>query len=45
MSRGDAYRWLQQQMKLGPDLCHIGMFTIEQCEQVIVACRDMRGAV
>lgn len=35
MSRGEAYRWLQDSMKLSPDDCHIGRFTIDQCKKVV----------
>jgi hypothetical protein len=35
MSRKEAYRWLQKTMNLPPGECHIGMFTLDQCRQVI----------
>ncbi len=35
-----AYYWLASQMKIEVDFCHIGMFSIEQCKQVIKICAD-----
>lgn len=35
MSRGAAYKWLAKQMGITQQDCHIGMFTVEQCEQVV----------
>ncbi|MHB9105791.1 MAG: zinc-finger-containing protein [Armatimonadota bacterium] len=35
MSRSEAYRWLQEQTGLGPEVCHIKLFTIPQCQRVI----------
>lgn len=34
MSRRQAYAWLQKALSLSEDECHIGMFSIEQCERV-----------
>jgi zinc-finger-containing domain len=31
MTRSHAYKWLGWKMKLPPELCHIGMFTVQQC--------------
>lgn len=45
IARHDAYRWLAEQLNVHHDQCHIGMFTVEQCEQVITAVRKMRDAV
>jgi len=34
--RGDAYRWLAEQMGLPEEKTHIGMFDVSQCQQVII---------
>ena len=34
-SRTEAYAWLGQHMQIHPAHCHIGMFTMEQCNMVI----------
>lgn len=36
MKRGEAYHWLSKVMKLHKNVTHIGMFTENQCEQVIL---------
>jgi len=36
--RTQAYRWLAREMELDRDFCHIGMFDIDQCKQVIYIC-------
>ncbi|MGI0119653.1 zinc-finger-containing protein [Zooshikella sp. RANM57] len=33
--RSDAYQWLARRMGLGFDECHIGMFDVAQCQQVV----------
>ena len=38
MKRGKAYEWLAGQMNLTKDECHIGMFDVAQCQQVISIC-------
>lgn len=35
MSRAEAYRKLAEAMKITPDICHIGMFDVEQCQDVV----------
>lgn len=35
MSRGNAYKWLSEQMNIPVKECHIGMFNEEQCLQVV----------
>lgn len=35
MSRTDAYQWLAEQLNLDKDECHIGLFDIDKCNQVI----------
>ena len=37
MRRGQAYKWLQDELGLRPSQCHIGMFDTEQCCAVIDA--------
>jgi hypothetical protein len=38
-ARGAAYKWLAKQMNLDIELCHVGMFDIEQCKKVIELCK------
>lgn len=38
MKRTVAYRWLSQQLGIPEKCCHIGMFDVDQCKQVIVIC-------
>lgn len=40
MSRGKAYQWLQRQLKLPAQDCHIGMFDIETCKKVVQVSKD-----
>ena len=35
MSRGEAYAWLASQLGLRQDECHIGLFDIDQCKEVV----------
>lgn len=35
MSRVRAYEWMQKAMALDKEKAHIGLFSIEQCEQLI----------
>lgn len=37
-TRAGAYFWLSRVMDIDADNCHIGMFTIEQCQAVQLAC-------
>jgi len=37
--RNQAYSWLSKKMGLPAEHTHIGMFTIERCEQVIELCK------
>ena len=43
--RNQAYRWLAREMKIDRDLCHIGLFNIEECKKVIEIClkNELRG--
>lgn len=38
-ARGKAYKWLRGEMGLTSELCHIGMFDVEQCKQVVEICK------
>ena len=40
-NRKKAYIWLSIQMELEEDLCHIGMFNIEQCKKVVEICKKV----
>lgn len=37
-ARGKGYRWLAEQMGIPGSEMHIGMLSIEQCEQVVTIC-------
>lgn len=39
-SRKDAYTWLAHKLGIPRQECHIGMFDLEQCKQVVVACNE-----
>lgn len=39
-TRGDAYRWLMGVMGLHRRKCHIAMFDVAQCKQVVEACKS-----
>ena len=38
MKRSDAYKSLAAEMRIDPSKCHIGMFDVAQCKQVIAIC-------
>lgn len=38
--RGKAYRALSESMDLSIHHCHIGMFTVEQCREVVRICHE-----
>jgi hypothetical protein len=40
-ARNDAYAWLAEQMGISKEVCHIGMFDVDQCYQVILFCRGL----
>lgn len=40
MARGGRYKRLAALMGLSRDECHIGMFDVQQCQQVIELCRS-----
>lgn len=35
MSRKEAYSWLAWELQVPKKECHIGMFTIQQCEKIV----------
>ena len=37
MKRTAAYAWMQRALNLSKDAAHIGLFTVDQCEALIVA--------
>jgi hypothetical protein len=37
-SRGVAYEWLASEMGLPIDKCHMVLFNVEQCRQVVAIC-------
>lgn len=41
-ARRKAYRWLAEQMGIPEDDCHIGMFSEEECLQVVDICQPYR---
>ena len=41
MSRSDAYRVLSNHMNLPPEKTHIGMFDVEQSEEVVKISEDL----
>lgn len=38
-NRSKAYAWLSEQIGIERDLCHIGMFDVEQCKMVVEVCK------
>lgn len=38
-ARAKGYKWLSQQMDLHPDLTHIAMMDVAQCNRVVEICR------
>jgi len=39
-SRGGAYAWLSEQLNISKELCHIGMFDVDQCRRVTEVCQE-----
>jgi hypothetical protein len=39
-NRNKAYLWLSKQMNIDKEFCHIGMFDVKQCKQVVQICRS-----
>ena len=42
LSRSYAYDWLSGQLKIPRRACHIGMFDLGECNQVLIAVRGLR---
>lgn len=40
MKRKEAYAWLRTAMGLVEEDCHIGMFNVEQCHEVVRLCEE-----
>lgn len=38
-----AYEWLSKEMGLPRKKCHIAMFSVEQCKQVVAICLPYEG--
>jgi len=38
MSRKDAYRWLAARLDIRVDKCHVGLFTVEECQRAAGLC-------
>ena len=39
MTRKDAYKWLASMLHISVEECHIGMFDVERCREVIKICQ------
>lgn len=35
LSRSEAYSWLSEQISIEPNYCHIGMFDVKECKEVV----------
>ncbi|MEP6727578.1 MAG: zinc-finger-containing protein [Bacteroidota bacterium] len=40
-TRQKAYHWLASELSIQPAYCHIGMFDVEECKQVIAVCQPI----
>jgi hypothetical protein len=40
MTRNEAYGWLANELNLSRKECHIGMFDVQRCEQVVRVCGE-----
>lgn len=43
IARGAGYKWLAEQLGIAREDCHIGEFTVEQCEQVVKLVNTVRN--
>lgn len=43
LKRKDAYKWLASMLGIAVDECHIGMFNVEQCQNVANLCRALNS--
>ena len=41
MKRKAAYSWLAGQLGVSKDNCHVGLFSVDQCERVVSACSSL----
>ena len=39
-TRTEAYKWLALKLDIPEDQCHIGMFDVDRCEEVIKICQE-----
>ncbi len=39
MKRKEAYAWLRSAMGLSEDECHIGVFNVDRCQEVVRLCQ------
>lgn len=40
-NRNKAYKWLSQKLNIPSELCHIGMFDLEDCKRVVELCKPL----
>lgn len=40
-NRSKAYIWLSEQLNIPAELCHIGMFDVDDCKRVIKLCKPI----
>lgn len=45
LNRKNAYAWLAEKMNISESECHIGMFDVHQCIQVIDICKIFKKVV
>lgn len=38
MSRSEAYKWLAEEMNMTREQCHISLFNVRECKEVINLC-------
>lgn len=43
--RNQAYEWLTQAMGIPRDRCHIGMFNVDQCKEVVRICNNSFSSI
>lgn len=44
-ARKKGYKWLSDQMGIAPEDTHIGMFDVDQCNQVVALCKPYLSKV
>ncbi len=45
MNRREAYKWLASMLNIPLEECHMGMFDIKMCQQVIALCKKQNNPV